>query len=67
MDDPSTQINTRIKVSFSTERALKAGRFHDPNALYFKMFEKKPPEKDKKKEAEQQLPKISGTLGVSGQ
>ena len=36
--DPK-QINERIKVNFSKERGLKAGRFHDPNALYFKIFE----------------------------
>jgi hypothetical protein len=30
-----------MKVKFSQERGLKAGRFHDPNALYLKMFEKK--------------------------
>jgi len=36
--DPK-QIKERIKVNFSQERGLKAGRFHDPNALYFKMFE----------------------------
>ena len=36
--DPK-QIKERIKVKFSKERDLKAGRFHDPNALYFKIFE----------------------------
>lgn len=40
--DPK-QIKERIKVNFTHERGLKAGRFHDPNALYFKMFEQKPP------------------------
>ena len=40
--DPK-QIKERIKVNFSQERGLKAGRFHDPNALYFKIFEQKPP------------------------
>ena len=37
------QIQKRLKVKFSHERGLKAGRFHDPNALYLKMFEQKPP------------------------
>lgn len=47
----STEIRNRIKVKFSGERGLKAGRFHDPNAMYLKMFDKQAKKEtdDKKK------------------
>ena len=70
--DPN-QIQKRLKVKFSHERGLKAGRFYDPNAQYLKMFEQKPPpaqggaKAEASKEDSSSLPKISGTIGVSGQ
>jgi hypothetical protein len=66
-----------MKVKFSQERTLKAGKFHDPNALYLKMFDKKDKEEAEKKRQEQALagaeakpeaafPSIAGNVGVTG-
>ena len=56
-----------MKVKFSQERGLKAGRFYDPNAFYIKMFDKKPPAAGKTEEVkDSNLPKMTGTLGDSG-
>jgi hypothetical protein len=58
------EVRNRIKVKFSQERGLKAGRFFDPNALYIKMFEKQAKKEAEAKRQAEELAKGGAAAGV---